>query len=42
MGEVTHIMNAVGQRDDRAAAQPLLNDELRRLAAARMVCEKPE
>jgi RNA polymerase sigma factor (TIGR02999 family) len=43
MNEVTHILNAIGQGDDRAAAQllPLVYDELRRLAAAQMAREKP-
>jgi len=43
MNEVTRILNAIGQGDDRAAAQllPLLYDELRRLAAAQMAREKP-
>jgi RNA polymerase sigma factor (TIGR02999 family) len=43
MHEVTRILNAIGQGDDRAAAQllPLVYDELRRLAAAQMAREKP-
>jgi len=43
MNEVTRILNAIGQGDDRAAAQllPLVYDELRRLAAAQMAREKP-
>jgi RNA polymerase sigma factor (TIGR02999 family) len=43
MNEVTRILDAIGQGDARAAAQllPLVYDELRRLAAARMAQEKP-
>jgi RNA polymerase sigma factor (TIGR02999 family) len=43
MSEVTHILNAIQAGDPRAAAQllPLVYDELRRLAAARMALEKP-
>ncbi|HKI31790.1 MAG TPA: sigma-70 family RNA polymerase sigma factor [Gemmataceae bacterium] len=43
MNEVTHILDAIGQGDPRAAAQllPLVYDELRRLAAAQMAHEKP-
>ena len=43
MSEVTHILNAIAVGDPRAAAQllPLVYDELRRLAAARMALEKP-
>ena len=43
MSEVTHILNAIDQGDPRAADQllPLVYDELRRLAAARMARETP-
>src|SRR6516162_8760652 len=43
MNELTHILDAIGQGDPRAAAQllPLVYDELRRLAAAQLACEKP-
>jgi RNA polymerase sigma factor (TIGR02999 family) len=43
MNEVTHILDAIGQGDPRAAAQllPLVYDELRRLAAAQLAREKP-
>src|SRR6516162_11225632 len=43
MNELTHILDAIGQGDPRAAAQllPLVYDELRRLAAAQMAREKP-
>ena len=43
MSEVTHILNAIQAGDPQAAAQllPLVYDELRRLAAARMANEKP-
>jgi len=43
MSEVTHILNAIEAGDTSAADQllPLVYDELRRLAAARMACEKP-
>jgi RNA polymerase sigma factor (TIGR02999 family) len=43
MNEVTRILEAIGQGDGLAAAQllPLVYDELRRLAAAQMACEKP-
>jgi len=43
MNEVTRILNAIGEGDDRAAAQllPLVYVELRRLAAAQMAREKP-
>ena len=43
MSEVTHILSAIEQGDPHAAAQllPLVYDELRRLAAAQMVQEKP-
>jgi RNA polymerase sigma factor (TIGR02999 family) len=43
MNEMTRILEAVGQGDQQAAAQllPLVYDELRRLAAQRLVQEKP-
>src|ERR1700756_3259472 len=43
MSEVTRILSAIEQGDPRAAEQllPLVYDELRRLAAARMAHEKP-
>src|SRR5207237_10807719 len=43
MNEMTHILDAIGQGDPRAAAQllPLVYDELRRLAAAQLAREKP-
>jgi RNA polymerase sigma factor (TIGR02999 family) len=43
MNELTHILDAIGQGDPRAAAQllPLVYDELRRLAAAQLAREKP-
>src|SRR5215510_9603293 len=43
MSEVTRILNAIEQGDPHAAGQllPLVYDELRRLAAAQMVREKP-
>jgi RNA polymerase sigma factor (TIGR02999 family) len=43
MNEVTRILDAIGQGDPRAAAQllPLVYDELRRLAAGRMLHETP-
>ncbi len=43
MSEVTHILNAIEQGDPHAAAGllPLVYDELRRLATARMAREKP-
>jgi RNA polymerase sigma factor (TIGR02999 family) len=42
-GQVTEILAAVGAGDQRAAAEllPLVYDELRRLAAARMARESP-
>ncbi len=44
MDEVTRVLNAAQQGDPNAAAQllPLVYDELRRLAAARMVRERPD
>jgi RNA polymerase sigma factor (TIGR02999 family) len=41
--DVTRILNAVAQRDPRAAEQllPLVYDELRKLAAQRLSLEKP-
>jgi RNA polymerase sigma factor (TIGR02999 family) len=43
MSEVTRILSAIEQGDPHAAAQllPLVYDELRRLAAQRLVREKP-
>jgi RNA polymerase sigma factor (TIGR02999 family) len=43
MDNVTHILSAIEQGDPQAADQllPLVYDELRRLAAARMAQEKP-
>jgi RNA polymerase sigma factor (TIGR02999 family) len=43
MNEVTRILSAIEQGDPRAAEQllPLVYDELRRLAAARLANEKP-
>jgi RNA polymerase sigma factor (TIGR02999 family) len=43
MSEVTEILSAIEQGDPRAAEQllPLVYDELRRLAAARLAREKP-
>jgi RNA polymerase sigma factor (TIGR02999 family) len=43
MSDVTHILNAIEQGDPSAAEQllPLVYDELRRLAAARLDHEKP-
>src|ERR1700676_5467046 len=43
MKELTRILDAIGQGDPQAMAQllPLVYDELRRLAAARMAREKP-
>src|SRR5437660_4673226 len=43
MNELTHILDAIGQGDPRAAAEllPLVYDELRRLAAAQLAGEKP-
>jgi RNA polymerase sigma factor (TIGR02999 family) len=43
MSEVTRILSAIDQGDPHAAAQllPLVYDELRKLAAARMAQEKP-
>jgi RNA polymerase sigma factor (TIGR02999 family) len=43
MSEVTHILNAIEQGDQRGAEQllPLVYDELRRLAAQRLRQEKP-
>src|SRR5215468_3725164 len=41
MTEVSHLLNAIDQGDPHAAAQllPLVYDELRRLAAARLAAE---
>ena len=43
MTDVTHILSAIQQGDPHAAAQllPLVYDELRRLAAARLANEQP-
>src|SRR5262245_22725695 len=43
MSEVTRILSAIEQGDPRASAEllPLVYDELRRLAAARLAQEKP-
>jgi DNA-directed RNA polymerase specialized sigma24 family protein len=43
MSDVTRILNAVEQGDPKAAEEllPLVYDELRRLAAAKMANEKP-
>src|ERR1019366_4050496 len=43
MSDVTHILEAIGQGDAKAAEQllPLVYEELRRLAAAKMACENP-
>src|SRR5829696_10512365 len=43
MADVTQILNAIEQGDPKAAAEllPLVYDELRKLAAARLADEKP-
>jgi RNA polymerase sigma factor (TIGR02999 family) len=43
MSQVTHILSAIEQGDDRAAERllPLVYDELRKLAARRLAREKP-
>jgi RNA polymerase sigma factor (TIGR02999 family) len=43
MNEVTRLLSDLAQGDSQAAGQllPLVYDELRRLAAARLACEKP-
>jgi RNA polymerase sigma factor (TIGR02999 family) len=43
MNEVTQLLDAIGRDDKQAAAQllPLVYEELRRLAAARMAAESP-
>jgi RNA polymerase sigma factor (TIGR02999 family) len=43
MTEVTRILSAIEQGDPNAAAQllPLVYDELRKLAAQKLACEKP-
>src|SRR5947209_18729665 len=43
MTDVTRILSAIEQGDPHAAAQllPLVYEELRKLAAAQMACEKP-
>src|SRR6476620_2581607 len=44
MSEVTRILSAIEQGDPHAAEQlwPLVYDELRKLAAARMAAERPD
>jgi RNA polymerase sigma factor (TIGR02999 family) len=44
MNEVTRFLNAIEQGDPNAAAQllPLVYDELRKLAAAKMATERPD
>jgi ECF sigma factor len=44
MNEVTRFLNAAEQGDSHAAAQllPLVYDELRKLAAAKMAWERPD
>ena len=44
MNEVTQILDAMGRGDKQAAGQllPLVYEELRRLAAARMAAESPD
>ena len=43
VADVTQMLNAIEQGDPKAAAQllPLVYDELRKLAAARLASEKP-
>jgi RNA polymerase sigma factor (TIGR02999 family) len=43
MGEVTEILSAIDENDPRAAEQllPILYDELRKLAAAKLAHERP-
>ena len=43
MSDVTHILNRVQQGDEKAAEEllPLVYEELRKLAAARMAAERP-
>src|SRR5438309_7521324 len=43
MSDVTHLLSAIDQGDQRAAEQllPLVYDELRKLAAAKLAQEKP-
>ena len=43
MSDVTHILSAIEQGDPQAAEQllPLVYDELRKLAAAKLAKEKP-
>src|SRR5438132_10079483 len=43
MSDVTQILSAIEQGDPHAAEQllPLVYDELRRLAAHKLACEKP-
>ena len=42
-GDVTHVLSQIESGDPSAAEQllPLVYDELRKLAAAKMACEKP-
>src|SRR5690349_9170121 len=44
MPDVTQLLDAAGRGDRRAAADlfPLVYDELRKLAAARMAAERPD
>src|SRR4029453_6984247 len=44
MGDVTRILSSIEQGDPHAAEQllPLVYDELRKLAAARMAAESPD
>ena len=44
MSDVTQILNAIEQGDPQAAAQllPLVYDELRKLAAAKMEAERAD
>src|SRR5262245_51882015 len=43
MADVTHLLDAAAAGDPKAAAEllPLVYDELRKLAAARMAAERP-
>src|SRR5438067_12061991 len=43
MSDVTQLLNAIDRGDPQAADRllPLVYDELRKLAAAQMACEKP-
>jgi hypothetical protein len=44
MPDVTRLLEAAAAGDRQAAAEilPLVYDELRKLAAAKMACEKPD